>query len=215
VRKRRSALRNEGLARLGDVSFIRERCAPGLPPQMLAQWLLPAKRKAIPSRSGPALRVDRQREMTNLDAERMLSQDATGTYCERHYTADSFPDAFRPGAGRRSDFSSFSWSEQSAGISAVSCCGSMRTVFYGFVSRGTRHPRDVRHAQVPCIGGSGAIVMKTAGSSQTRPHLCIPYRAARSALRWLQSNGLANGGKMRQLSIAESRSRSSTTSESG
>jgi DNA-binding CsgD family transcriptional regulator len=105
------------MARVSDVSFIRKLCTLGLPPQTVAQCLLPELRKLIPSHSAGVFWVDRQGEMTNLYAERLLPPDAMAAYYERHYAvkAKSFSDAFRRRA--QSDdpisFHSFSRAEQS------------------------------------------------------------------------------------------------------
>ena len=107
----------EGMARVRDVSFIRKLCALGFPPQMLAQCLLPELRKLIPSHSGAVFWVDRQGEMTNLYAERLLPPDAMAAYYERHYAvkANGFSDAFRHRAQSPDpiSFHSFSRAEQS------------------------------------------------------------------------------------------------------
>ena len=104
------------MARVRDVSFIRKLCALGFPPQMLAQCLLPELRKLIPSHSGAVFWVDRQGEMTNLYAERLLPPDAMAAYYERHYAvkANGFSDAFRHRAQSADpiSFHSFSRAEQ-------------------------------------------------------------------------------------------------------
>jgi DNA-binding CsgD family transcriptional regulator len=104
------------MARVRDVSFIRKLCSLGLPPQTVAQCLLPELRRLIPAHSGGVFWVDRRGEMTNLYAERLLPPDAMAAYYEKHYAvkAKSFSDAF----GRRAQsadpisFHSFSRVEQ-------------------------------------------------------------------------------------------------------
>jgi DNA-binding CsgD family transcriptional regulator len=106
------------MARVRDISFIRKLCTLGLPPQTVAQCLLPELRRLIPSHSAGVFWVDRQGEMTSLYAERLLPPDAMAAYYEKHYavTAKSFSEAFR----RRTEstdpisFHSFSRAEQDA-----------------------------------------------------------------------------------------------------
>jgi DNA-binding NarL/FixJ family response regulator len=105
------------MARVRDVSFIRKLCTLGLPPQTVAQCLLPELRKLIPSHSAGVFWVDRQGEMTNLYAERLLPPDAMAAYYEKHYAvkAKSFSEAFRRRAQSADpiSFHSFSRAEQS------------------------------------------------------------------------------------------------------
>lgn len=104
------------MAHVRDVSFIRKLCTLGLPPQTVAQCLLPELRKLIPSHSAGVFWVDQQGEMTSLYAERLLPPDAMAAYYEKHYAvkAKSFAEAFR----RRAEspdpisFHSFSRAEQ-------------------------------------------------------------------------------------------------------
>jgi DNA-binding CsgD family transcriptional regulator len=104
------------MARVRDVSFIRKLCTLGLPPQTVAQCLLPELRKLIPSHSAGVFWVDRQGEMTSLYAERLLPPDAMAAYYERHYAvkAKSFSDAFlrRAQSADPISFHSFSRAEQ-------------------------------------------------------------------------------------------------------
>jgi DNA-binding CsgD family transcriptional regulator len=104
------------MARVRDVSFIRKLCTLGLPPQTVAQCLLPELRKLIPSHSAGVFWVDRQGEMTGLYAERLLPPDAMAAYYEKHYAvrAKSFSDAFkrRAESGDPVSFHSFSKTEQ-------------------------------------------------------------------------------------------------------
>ncbi len=85
------------MTRVRDVAFIRKLCAMGLPPQTLAQALLPALREIIPSHSAGVFWVDAQGEMTGLYAERLLPPTAMAAYYERHYhqQRDGFVSAFR------------------------------------------------------------------------------------------------------------------------
>jgi DNA-binding NarL/FixJ family response regulator len=105
------------MARVRDVSFIRRLCTLALPRQTVAQCLLPELRKLIPSHSAGVFWVDRQGEMTNLYAERLLPPDAMAAYYEKHYAikAKSFSDAFRRRAESADpiSFYSFSRAEQS------------------------------------------------------------------------------------------------------
>ena len=131
------------MARVRDVSFIRKLCTLGLPPQMLAQCLLPELRKLIPSHSGAVFWVDRQGEMTNLYAERLLPPDAMAAYYERHYAvkANSFSDAFRRRAQSADpiSFHSFSQAEQSTEyFRDVMQRLDAYHVFYGILKEGTR-----------------------------------------------------------------------------
>jgi DNA-binding NarL/FixJ family response regulator len=102
-----------------DVSFVRKLCTLGLPPQTVAQCLLPELRRLIPSHSAGVFWVDRQGEMTNLYAERLLPPDAMAAYYEKHYAvkAKSFSDAFRRRAQATDpiSFHSFSQAEQDTG----------------------------------------------------------------------------------------------------
>ena len=104
------------MPRVRDVSFIRKLCTLGLPPQTVAQCLLPELRKLIPSHSAGVFWVDAQGEMTSLYAERLLPPDAMAAYYEKHYAvkANSFSDAFRSRAQRADpiSFHSFSRAEQ-------------------------------------------------------------------------------------------------------
>jgi len=83
--------------RTRDAAFIRKLCNLGLPPQTLAQTLLPALRQVIPAHSGGVFWVDVNGEMTGLYAERLLPPDAMSTYYERYYQTRTvgFADAFR------------------------------------------------------------------------------------------------------------------------
>jgi len=104
------------MARVRDVSFIRKLCTLGLPPQTVAQCLLPELRRLIPSHSAGVFWVDHQGEMTNLYAERLLPPDAMAAYYEKHYAvkARSFSDAFHRRAQNDDpvSFHSFSRAEQ-------------------------------------------------------------------------------------------------------
>jgi DNA-binding CsgD family transcriptional regulator len=104
------------VARVRDISFIRKLCTLGLPPQTIAQCLLPELRKLISSHSAGVFWVDQQGEMTNLYAERLLPPDAMAAYYEKHYAAraKSFSDAFRRRAENADpiSFHSFSRAEQ-------------------------------------------------------------------------------------------------------
>src|SRR5882757_10017881 len=104
------------MPRVRDISFIRKLCGLGLPPQTVAQCLLPELRKLIPSHSAGVFWVDGQGEMTCLYAERLLPPDAMAAYYERHYSvkAKSFSDAFRLRAQNADPIShhSFSRAEQ-------------------------------------------------------------------------------------------------------
>src|SRR5438552_16372061 len=86
------------MARVRDVSFIRKLCTLGLPPQTVAQCLLPELRKLIPSHSAGVFWVDRQGEMTHLYAERLLP-DAMAAYYERHYAVKA--NTFSTGKSNR------------------------------------------------------------------------------------------------------------------
>ena len=104
------------MAHVRDVSFIRKLCTLGLRPQTVAQCLLPELRRLIPSHSAGVFWVDRQGEMTNLYAERLLPPDAMAAYYDKHYAvkAKSFSDAFRRRAQSPDpiSFHSFSQAEQ-------------------------------------------------------------------------------------------------------
>jgi len=104
------------MASVRDVSFIRKLCTLGLPAQTVAQCLLPELRKLIPSHSAAVFWVDRQGEMANLYAERLLPPDAMAAYYDKHYAvkAKSFSDAFRRRAQSVDpiSFHSFSRAEQ-------------------------------------------------------------------------------------------------------
>jgi DNA-binding NarL/FixJ family response regulator len=104
------------MAHVRDVSFIRKLCTVGLPPQTVAQCLLPELRKLIHSHSAGVFWVDQQGEMTSLYAERLLPPDAMAAYYEKHYAvkAKSFSDAFRRRAqsGDPISFHSFSQAEK-------------------------------------------------------------------------------------------------------
>jgi DNA-binding CsgD family transcriptional regulator len=100
-----------------DISFIRKLCALDLPPQTLAQCLLPELRKLIPSHSAGVFWVDGDGEMTNLFAERLLPPNAMADYYAKHYAtkAGGFVEAFRRRASSDDPISlhSFSREEQS------------------------------------------------------------------------------------------------------
>ena len=104
------------MPRVRDISFIRKLCGLGLPPQTVAQCLLPELRKFIPSHSAGVFWVDQQGEMTSLYAERLLPPDAMAAYYERHYAVktESFSDVFRRRAQGADPISyhSFSRAEQ-------------------------------------------------------------------------------------------------------
>ncbi len=143
------------MARVRDVSFIRKLCTLGLPPQTVAQCLLPELRRLIRSHSAAAFWVDRQGDMTNLYAERLLPPDAMAAYFEKHYAvkAKSFSDAF----GRRAQsadpisFHSFSRAEQNTDyFRDVMQPLDAYHILYGILKDGTR-----AFAQVSLYRGSG------------------------------------------------------------
>jgi len=105
------------MPRVRDISFIRKLCGLGLPPQTVAQCLLPELRKLIPSHSAGVFWVDQQGEMTSLYAERLLPPDAMAAYYEKHYAikTESFSDVFRRRAQSADpvSYQSFSRAEQS------------------------------------------------------------------------------------------------------
>src|SRR5213593_3335048 len=110
---------------------------------MLAQCVLPEMRKLIPSHSGAVCWVDRQGEMTNLYAERLLPPDAMAAYYEKHYAvkANSFSDAFRcrTQSADPISFHSFSQAEQSTEyFRDVMQRLDAYHVFYGILKEGTR-----------------------------------------------------------------------------
>ncbi len=104
------------MPRARDVAYIRKLCGLPLPPQALAQALLPALRDLVPAHSGGVFWVDADGEMTSLYAERLLPPDAMATYYEKHYAAarEGFAAAFRQRAQRTDAVSwhSFSREEQ-------------------------------------------------------------------------------------------------------
>jgi DNA-binding NarL/FixJ family response regulator len=131
------------MARVRDVSLIRKLCTLALPPQTLAQCLLPELRKLIPSHSAAVFWVDRQGEMTNLYAERLLPPDAMAAYYERHYAvkAKSFSEAFQRRAQSADpiSFHSFSRAEQNTDyFRDVMQRLDAYHVLYGILSDGTR-----------------------------------------------------------------------------
>jgi DNA-binding NarL/FixJ family response regulator len=91
------------MTRSRDVVLVRKLCGLGLPPQALAQSLLPVLRTLIPSHSGGVFWVDEKGEIVNLFAERLLPPEEMADYYERHHraAAEGFAIAFR----RRSESS--------------------------------------------------------------------------------------------------------------
>ena len=132
------------MPRVRDVSFIRKLCGMPLPPQTIAQCLLPELRRLIPSHSAGIFWVDAQGEMTSLYAERMLPPDAMAAYYAKHYSvkADSFADVFRRRAASDNpvSFHSFSRAEQgSAYFRDVMATLDAYHVLYGVIRNGA-HP---------------------------------------------------------------------------
>jgi uncharacterized protein YerC len=103
--------------RTRDAALIRKLCSLGLPPQTLAQSLLPALRQIIPAHSGGVFWVDHEFQMTGLYAERLLSPEAMATYYESHYrdAAEGFVAAFRERAARDDPVSSHSFDANEQG----------------------------------------------------------------------------------------------------
>lgn len=101
------------MPRVRDVSFVRKLCTLDLPPQTLAQCLLPELRKLIPSHSGGIFWVDAKGEMTSLYAERLLPPDAMAHYYKKHYATkdEGFIEAFRRRAAADDPVSFYSFSE--------------------------------------------------------------------------------------------------------
>jgi DNA-binding CsgD family transcriptional regulator len=104
------------VTRTRDLALIRKLCGLGLPPQTLAQSLLPALRTLIPSHSGGVFWVDGKGEITNLFAERLLPPESMAEYYERHHRRanEGFAIAFRKRAEAAEPIStrSFSRGEQ-------------------------------------------------------------------------------------------------------
>lgn len=131
------------MPRVRDISFIRKLCGLGLPPQTIAQSLLPELRKLIPSHSAGVFWVDESGEMASLYAERLLPPDAMAAYYEKHYavSTESFADAFRRRAKADDPISyhSFSRAEQSTDyFRDIMRRLDAYHVLYGVVKDGTR-----------------------------------------------------------------------------
>jgi DNA-binding CsgD family transcriptional regulator len=89
------------MTRVRDAALIRKLCGLNLPPETLAQSLLPALRILVPSHSGGVFWVDDNGEITNMFAERLLPPDVMADYYERHHqrASEGFAIAFK----RRAD----------------------------------------------------------------------------------------------------------------
>jgi DNA-binding CsgD family transcriptional regulator len=131
------------MPRVRDISFVRKLCSLGFPAETVAQCVLPELRKLIPSHSAGVFWVDKNGEMTNLYAERLLPPDAMAAYYDKHYLvkARGFTDAFRRRAESADSisFHSFSPAEQSTDyFRDVMQRLDAYHVLYGIIKQGTR-----------------------------------------------------------------------------
>jgi DNA-binding CsgD family transcriptional regulator len=106
------------VTRSRDVALIRRLCGLQLPGETLAQSLLPALRRLVPSHSGGVFWVDDNGEITNLYAERLLPPAVMADYYERHHrrASEGFASAFKRRVNDADPVStrSFSRGEQSS-----------------------------------------------------------------------------------------------------